>query len=184
MKKILSHLSKEWYKYLLEMIVITAGILGAYALNSWNEDRKDQKVEVKFYREMVADLKVNLKEIKGTDQMLKQNLEDIDSIDHYLKTNKPVNDSLKTYFARFQGLGIINIANSAYQFMQNNGLTFVKDDTLRIWITAMYEHHLFNIKYRNERHSERLYDKIEPFMSKYFRYSDIGQVSPTRIRMI
>jgi Tfp pilus assembly protein PilE len=39
MKNLINHLKAEWYKYLLEIIVITAGILGAFALNSWNEAR-------------------------------------------------------------------------------------------------------------------------------------------------
>ena len=40
MKKILNHLGTDWYKYLLELIVITAGVFGAFALNNWNESRK------------------------------------------------------------------------------------------------------------------------------------------------
>ena len=36
MNKIFNHLKSDWYKYVLELIVITAGILGAYALNNWS----------------------------------------------------------------------------------------------------------------------------------------------------
>ena len=45
MKKLLETLKQKWAEYLLEMIVITAGILGAFGLNSWNQNRLDSKEE-------------------------------------------------------------------------------------------------------------------------------------------
>ena len=45
MKKIVNHLKENWIKYGFETFVIIVGILGAFALNNWNESRKASRVE-------------------------------------------------------------------------------------------------------------------------------------------
>ncbi len=59
MKKIINHLKSDWYKYAIEMIVITAGILGAYALNNWNEERKNNQLELDIYENLYSSLKTD-----------------------------------------------------------------------------------------------------------------------------
>ena len=58
MKKILETLKQKWAEYLLEVFVIIIGILGAFALNTWNESRKGKIIEVEILegleREMTA----------------------------------------------------------------------------------------------------------------------------------
>ena len=39
MKKILKHLRKNWIRHGFETLVVTIGILGAFTLNTWNEQR-------------------------------------------------------------------------------------------------------------------------------------------------
>lgn len=73
MKRILTTLQQKWAEYLLEMIVITFGILGAYALNNWNEGRKDREAEKDLISNVVEDLKADAISIQSCiDQLQSQ----------------------------------------------------------------------------------------------------------------
>ena len=67
MKKLLNRLSQDWDKYLLEPIVIVVGILVAFGLNTWNENRKSELLEISILKELnenilqdIEDMKINL----------------------------------------------------------------------------------------------------------------------------
>jgi hypothetical protein len=79
MKNLINHLKAEWYKYVLEIIVITIGILGAYALNNWNENnnqKSDEQTTLKYLREEVTS---NLEQLDSKISISEERLE-IDSI--------------------------------------------------------------------------------------------------------
>ncbi|MDA0194801.1 MAG: DUF6090 family protein [Bacteroidetes bacterium] len=56
MKKILETLKLKWPEYLLEIMVITIGILLAFGLNNWNENRKQSKNDIDFLISLKAEL--------------------------------------------------------------------------------------------------------------------------------
>ena len=59
MNKIKEHIKAEWYKYILEIIVIMIGILGAYALNNWNNTRKENIEQEKLISSLRRDYELN-----------------------------------------------------------------------------------------------------------------------------
>lgn len=63
MKKILQHLKTDWYKYVIELLVITAGIVGAFALNNWNENRKDREREQAILGQLRTEFTSNLDQL-------------------------------------------------------------------------------------------------------------------------
>ena len=68
MKKILKTLKEKWAEYILEILVIIIGIIAAFMLNSWHEDRKDHKEETIILTNLMEDLK---DDVEGFNESLK-----------------------------------------------------------------------------------------------------------------
>lgn len=56
MKRILTTFKEKWPEYLLEILVLIIGIYGAFALESWNEERKERNEERITLQQLLEDL--------------------------------------------------------------------------------------------------------------------------------
>lgn len=57
MKRVFATLSQKWPEYLLEILVLIIGIYGAFAVDSWSEDRKDRQAQQELLGLVINDLK-------------------------------------------------------------------------------------------------------------------------------
>lgn len=65
MKRIIQHLKKEWYKYLLEILVVIIGIMIAFSLNSWRASHQTKEMVQQYYRDISQALSEDLMEVIG-----------------------------------------------------------------------------------------------------------------------
>jgi len=140
MKKIIEHLKSDWYKYLLEIIVIMMGILGAFALNNWNEERKMREQGKQYVREIYSDLKNDVQTLEGIIDQLKQEHEASGNVlEVYESPEHSIEDSL-AYWKNLIAVGNTIIADRtphAWDELKfSGGLGILQDDALS---TQLYE---------------------------------------------
>lgn len=75
MKQILKHFKKDWYKYGLETLVVIVGVLIAFSLSSWNEERKDRIKEQDYLQGLYEDLINNKNSLEFEIELSKYRLE-------------------------------------------------------------------------------------------------------------
>lgn len=165
----------KFSKYLLyaigEIVLVVVGILIALNINNWNEGRKATKQEIKILSELKSDLETNLEELKETYNVTNSRQQYANLIlDHFEKAS-PVNDSLKKAFEHINMDGLFNIANTAYKFIENQGVNTLSNDSLRIRVTVMYERYFKNIVTRETKNWEIVDDELLPLMNEYFKTS-------------
>ena len=91
MKKIVKHIREEWYRYIFDTIVVIVGILIAFALNNWNEKRKEHDLIKSFASSLVTDLQEDIKEVRIIISQIEESIIRIDSLSNYTR-HKQINE--------------------------------------------------------------------------------------------
>jgi len=144
MRKILNHLTTDWYKYLLELIVIMAGILGAYTLNDWSDRRQRHKTELEILSEIKTNLQLDLIDLKQNSNGHERGLRLLDSLgnaEEYKLDNYQIGFYLSVGFRDYVYLP----QTSAFATLKAKGVDLVANDSLRIDILRLYDFHFNGI---------------------------------------
>jgi len=65
MKKIIKHLRKNWIRHGFETLAVLIGVLAAFSLNNWYENRKARKQELVVLKELKEEFKYNRAELEN-----------------------------------------------------------------------------------------------------------------------
>jgi Family of unknown function (DUF6090) len=172
MKKILETLKSKWAEYLLEILVIMIGILGAYALNNWNQERNDRKSEIKLLSQLHNDLEETGIEIEslqnGLTSLLTLITELLDCAEGRIEC-----DSMKggIYRVLHSGNpGFFNSTNTTIKYIESEGMSIISNDSLRIEISYLYDNFLKSIHIREDLNESRFNHDLVRLGKKYFEF--------------
>ena len=162
--------TSKYFKYAIgEIILVVIGILIALSLNNWKEARKETLQEVKILKQLSADLFDNQGEAESILSEVKTRLRSSDSILLYINEKRKLNDSLGKYFTGIRYTSFFNSANTAYKYIQSEGMNIVSNDSLRTRLTMMYEKEFRNIDLRAIAEDRIQNEVLEPYIRTHFK---------------
>lgn len=143
MKNLIAHLKEDWYKYVLEIIVITIGILGAFALNSWNDGRKVAAAQQELINSLIEDFEYNTDVLLNEKLVLsEERLTNMNLFYHLIENETQIVsvDSLRTLARTFFRFNEFTPNLTAYNTAQSTGsLGLLKNKKLMSEFTLFIE---------------------------------------------
>lgn len=159
---------KNWKKYSFEFLSIFIAVISAFALNNWNDNRKDNKTEQKILLEIKNGLKKDLEDLKTNSKGHLRGIESCNFWRNIIQNNEIVIDSLQLRFIELTRdfTSLQNI--SGYETLKSKGLEIIKNDSLRTRLISLYEYDYYTLRKLEEEYEEMQYQK------NYFK--DINQL--------
>lgn len=144
MKKILETLKNKWAEYLLEILVITIGILGAFMLNSWNEGRKEKIAEKTIYLNLISSLESDLINLNKSLSAVEKGSDAIDVILNHsyqefitehstIEIQQLINDLVAISITFFPNYGLYN------QITSNDQIQLIRSEETRLKLIELYD---------------------------------------------
>lgn len=175
--KIAKHLRKNWFKYLLETLVVIVGVLIAFSLNDWNESIKERRFERKMLGELNASLQNNIEYLNRAISRNNEARESCKILLAHLDSGRPYHDSLDVYFSRSLFWFYPSLENTAYESLKSYGLHLISNDSIREKLGDIYEWTF--IDRFSQRQDEYFFGTVAPQLSAWFEsYDFFGPMKP------
>jgi hypothetical protein len=157
---------------LIEVVVITIGIVLAYQLNAMREVNKTKEAEFKVLREIKSNLELDLIDLDGNQQAHENALKLIDSLKSW---DGPYEDQIGImFFQIFRDLLFLP-QTSAFETLKSKGVDLIANDSIRINTQRLYDfYYQVLIQYESEYVANQLYDDFEWVALTYYKSFPIG----------
>ena len=153
---------RNWKKYSFEFLSIFVAVISAFALNNWNDNRRDARAESKILLEIHNGLEKDQQDIEINMMGHRQGLSASKFWRKILQNNAQNHDSLNQHYLNLTR-DFISVQNtSGYETLKSRGFELIENDSLRSDIISLYE-----FDYQTLRKLEEDYYELQ-FQQNYF----------------
>jgi len=171
----------NWRKYALEFFSIFIAVLSAFALNNWNDNRKDAIATNKILKEISNGLLKDVDDILLNSKGHKVGLSACKFWQKIISGEEVNSDSLVyRYIALTRDFSSMQ-NSSGYQTLKSKGLELIENDSLRYDIISLYAYDFRALKFLEEEYHEGQFQKnyFEDFnriISPYLIFDQAGEI--------
>lgn len=168
MKKILQILKEKWPEYILEILVITIGIYGAFELANYGENRTRKRAEIEILKGCKTELVTDLAEINLNMDELRKSQWSLNLISEVLENDGSYHDSLGLHF-NYTILPIHFVhSTSSFETAKSRGLDIISNTDIRNKLIAVYDSQYdFFLKAEQEELAEVQYNMRHILASRF-----------------
>lgn len=171
--------SINWKKYFFEFFSIFVAVIAAFALNNWNDNRRDHLSETKILAEIKNGLHLDLEDIKGNTLGHEFGVRACQVFRDVIENRPIAQDSIGLHYI-FLLRDYTSIMNSSgYESLKSKGLEIIQNDSLRFRIISLYDYN-YQILYKLEEAAPEMrsfvnyYNPIHQILSPYLTYNERG----------
>ena len=159
-------------KYLLyatgEILLVMIGILLALQVNNWNEWRKAHRFEDDLLTELRNTIIYDYSSIETVLEGNGKSRTSCQILLSHFDQNLPYHDSLNYHFWKANHWWQLNLRATAFENAKSYGLHFIKNDSLRMLLTSLYENDVLWWDDIDGRLALYQFNVIEPYILGLF----------------
>ncbi|XOV78047.1 MAG: DUF6090 family protein [Aestuariibacter sp.] len=166
----------DWLNHGLEFVVVVVGILLAFQLNQWSEERKQGELIDQHIANLLEETRFNSMMLEGAIKRHERNLELAES---FLEKQLVSQDAeeLNQMVISLLAADSVYIKRNAYTSLMDSGdVRFIQDFSLKNEIVTLYEYYLW-IKGLDEGDFKFKLEYFNPFAMRHFDLAE-GTAQP------
>ena len=131
----------DWLNHALEFVVVVVGILLAFQLNQWAEDRKEQAQVNKHLVNIAAEAEFNQAQLETAIRRLQQNTQAVERILAQLKQGQNT-EIINEELLKLLNVNVFYLNTSAFSTLKESGdIRLIQNFELKNQIVNLYEYY-------------------------------------------
>lgn len=172
---------KKYTKFLLEFLSIFIAVISAFALNNWNDNRKDRIAESKILSELLSGLEKDKADVEINMAGHKTGINACKYWRRLINGEETNTDTVPSYYLALTR-DYTSIQNSSgYETLKARGFELITNDSLRSKIIGLHSFHYQTLQkleeeYYESQFQENYFDKINNIIGPELKFDQQGNI--------
>lgn len=166
---------QEWATVFVEFVLVVAGILIAFQIQSWNEGRVAKKNEHALLTAMRAELADDVVSYAAAVTARQRVVERGKILVAHLRAGEPYTEALDAEFGLMYGVNTFTVNRASYESLKSQGMGLISNTELRTTIVNAYEKDYRSVEYAIDVERGIIFDIMRPHFLAKFQHLEFGQ---------